>query len=189
MIRKGGWAALVCALVMGAAGDARAQMTMGPFHGYLTGHIGETVGGDVAKARKTAGGSVSVQETSGWGAEFDFGRATDLKVDNQRLDVNTYMFSAAYVTPYKRIRPFALVGGGIYEATGCRCPKPASSTTRDLGFSGGVGVFVVANDWIGLRADARVFWTGTEHRALGRPDHLTSWRLSVGVTYLWSITP
>jgi hypothetical protein len=187
MIRRAGWAALVCALIACGVTDAHAQMSMGPFHGYLTGHIGGAVGGDVTKSRRTAGGSVAVQETTGWGAEFDFGRATDLRINNLRLDVNTYMFNAAFVTPYKRIRPFAVVGAGIYEATGCRCAKP--STTYDLGVNGGGGVFLAANDVIGVRADARVFWTGTEHRDLGRPDHITNWRLTVGVTYMWSITP
>ena len=177
----------VALLALGAV-DARAQMSMGTFHGYLTGHIGSVLGGDVSNPRVSGGASVSVQENTGWGAEFDFGRATDVDVESLELDITTYMVNMAYIYPYKRLRPFAIAGGGVSQVEGClACNHP--SKTFDFGLSAGGGVFLLANDVIGMRADARYFWSGGDHPDLGRPDHLTHWRISVGFTYLWSIAP
>ena len=186
-LRAGRIAASTVALLALAAVDARAQMSMGTFHGYLTGHIGPVLGGDVSNPRISGGASVSVQETTGWGAEFDFGRATGVEVESQELDITTYMVNMAFISPYKKIRPFAIAGAGISQIEGCICNHP--SKTFDLGLNAGGGVFLLANDVIGLRADARFFWSGGDHPDLGRPDNLTHWRISVGITYLWSIAP
>jgi hypothetical protein len=187
MMRMVRWAALVSALLVCHATDARAQMSFESFRGYLTGHIGSTLGGDVSSARVTGGGSVSVQEATGWGAEFDFGRATKVDVDAQPLALTTYMVNMAYISPVGHIRPFAIAGGGVYQADGCACAQP--SKTYDLGLNGGGGVFFLANDVIGFRADARYFWSAGDHPELNRPDHLNHWRLTVGFTYLWTIAP
>ncbi len=187
-LRAGRIAAWTVALLAAVAVDAHAQMSMGTFHGYLTGHIGSVLGGDVSGAKTSGGGSVSVQETTGWGAEFDFGRATNVEVDALRLDITTYMVNMAYINPYSWFRPFATVGAGVTQVDGCRaCNHP--SKTYDLGLSAGGGIFLVANDVIGMRADARYFWSGGEHPDLGRPENLTHWRISVGFTYLWAIAP
>lgn len=170
------------------AREAGAQsMSFGTFHGYLTGHIGGTLGADVDDPRVTGGASVSVQEGTGWGAEFDFGRATDVRVEGHDFDLTTYMFNMTFIQPTKMIRPFAAVGGGVYQVNGCSCGQ--SARTHDLGLSAGGGVFLLANDMIGMRADARYFWSTGDHTDLGRPDHLSHWRLSVGFTYLWSTAP
>ena len=181
------WAIAIAALVAVNARNAQAQMSMGTFHGYLTGHIGPVLGGDVSNPRISGGASVSVQETTGWGAEFDFGRATDVETESQRLGITTYMVNMAFIAPHTKIRPFAIAGAGISQIEGCICNHPAK--TFDLGFSGGGGVFLLANDVIAVRADARYFWSGGDHADLGRPDHLTQWRISVGMTYLWAIAP
>jgi hypothetical protein len=182
------WAIAIVALVAGGARDAQAQMSMGTFHGYLTGFIGPVLGGDVSDARVSGGASVSVQESTGWGAEFDFGRATDVDVEAQELDITTYMFNMAFIYPRGNIRGFATAGGGVTQVDGCRaCNHDA--TTYDLGLSAGGGIFLLANDVIGMRADARYFWSAGEHPDLGRPDNLSHWRISVGFTYLWSIAP
>ena len=47
--------------------------------------------------QSAGGGSVSVQEATGWGAEFDFGRATDVEVDALELDITTYMVNMTYI--------------------------------------------------------------------------------------------
>jgi hypothetical protein len=177
----------VAVLAFGAV-DAQAQMSMGSFHGYLTGHIGGVMGGDLSDARTSAGASISVQETTGWGAEFDFGHAGDVNVNGLALDLTTYMVNMAFITPNKRIRPFAIAGAGLSQVGGClACGHDAK--TFDLGLSAGAGVLLIANDIVGMRADARYFWSAGEHPDLGRPNNLTNWRLSVGVTYLWSIAP
>jgi hypothetical protein len=160
-------------------------MSFGTFHGYLTGFIGGTLGGDVDDGRVTGGGSVSVQESTGWGAEFDFGRTTDAVVNGRELDLTTYMFNMTYVRPFKQIRPFASAGGGLHQVTDGQLLEK----TYDLGLSAGGGVFLLANDVIGMRADARYFFNVGEHPELGRPDRLSHWRVSVGFTYLWQMAP
>jgi hypothetical protein len=175
-------------LVLLAAREAGAQtMSFGTFHGYFTGHIGGVLGGDVDDPRITGGASVSVQERTGWGAEFDFGRATGVEIEAHEFSLTTYMFNMTFVQPSSMIRPFAAVGGGVYQVDGCVCPQ--SERTFDLGLSAGAGVFVLANDAIGMRADARYFWSAGDHRDLGRPDNMSHWRLSVGFTYLWTMAP
>jgi hypothetical protein len=176
----------LCAALMLSATEARAQsMSFGTFHGYFTGFIGGTMAGDVDENRMTAGGSVSVQESTGWGAEFDFGRTTDALVSGRELDLTTYMFNMTYVSPSKRIRPFAAAGGGLHQVDDGRL----MAKTYDLGLSAGGGVFLLANDVFGIRADARYFFSLGEHPELSRPDRLSHWRLGIGVTYLWQIAP
>ena len=181
------WAVAVGVLVAAGASDARAQMSMGSFHGYLTGHFDGVLGGDVSSAKAGGGLSVSMQETTGWGAEIDFGRATNVDVDAVTLAITTYMANMSFVTPYKRVRPFAIAGAGVSQVSGCLCNH--ASTTYDLGINGGAGVFLLANDVVGVRADARYFWSAGDHRDLGRPEHLTHWRISIGLTYLWTDAP
>ena len=169
-----------------AARDARAQsMSMGSFHGYFTGFIGSTLGGSVDESRMTAGLSVSVQETTGWGAEFDFGRTTDAVVDGRELDLTTYMFNMSYVRPFKAIRPFAAVGAGVHQVD----DGQLQAKTYNLGLSAGGGAFLLANDVIGLRADARYFFNLGEHPELARPEHFGHWRATIGFTYMWQMAP
>jgi len=52
--------------------DAQAQMTMGAFKGYLTGHVGGIAGDALTNEDLVLGASMSVQEERGWGAEIDF---------------------------------------------------------------------------------------------------------------------
>ena len=179
---------LTFGLALLASRDAVAQsMSFGTFHGYLTGHIGSVLGADVDDPRVTGGASVSVQETTGWGAEFDFGRTTNAESAGHDFDVTTYMFNMTFIRPSANLRPFAAVGGGIYQVDGCSCGQ--SARTHDLGLSAGGGVFLLANDVIGMRADARYFWSSGDHRDLGRPENMSHWRLSVGFTYLWAMAP
>lgn len=177
---------MAAALVLLAARESTAQtMSMGSFHGYFTGFIGETTGGSVDDSRMTAGGSVSVQETTGWGAEFDFGRTTDTVVNGRELDLTTYMFNMTYVRPFRKIRPFAAVGGGVHQVD----DGHLLAKTYDLGISAGGGAFLLANDMFGIRADARYFFNLGEHPELARPDRFGHWRVSIGVSYLWTVAP
>src|SRR5687768_2973565 len=99
------WVWTVVVLGLGVV-DARAQMSMGSFKGYLTGHIGSMAGGDLTNERLAVGASVSVQEEGGWGAEIDFGHASEAVSGRQRLDINTYLVNAAWVRPQGLVRPF-----------------------------------------------------------------------------------
>lgn len=179
----------VAAVVGMTAGEARAQMTMSSFKGYLTGHVGAVTAGDVSEGNPAFGVSVSVQEGSGWGAELDVARTDDVEVaGTQVLDVNTYMVNAAWVRPLGRIRPFGVGGVGVMQVDGCAfCGREA--TTYDLGFTAGGGVHVILNDWAAVRGDARYIWTGADHPDLGRPANFKFWRLSAGFTFMWAVLP
>lgn len=179
----------VCVLVGAGADEARAQMTMGTFKGYLTGHIGALTGGDVTRARTAAGASVAVHEASGWGAEVDFGRSTDVATRGPVLDLTTYFVNAAWVKPAGIVRPFGGAGVGIMQIDGCGAPCGVASRTHDLGISAGGGVFATLSDVVGVRADLRYFFSPADHPELTRPDNLAFWRVSIGATFLWAIVP
>lgn len=180
---------VVCAVLVSSARDARAQMTMGTFKGYLTGHVGAVTGGDVTSERMAAGASVAVHESNGWGAEIDFGRSTDVTANRQLLDLTTYFVNAALLKPAGRIRPFGLVGVGIMQVDGCGSPCGATPRSYDLGISVGGGTFVAVSDVAALRADARYFFSSADHPELGRPNNLAYWRVSIGATFMWAIVP
>jgi opacity protein-like surface antigen len=173
-----------------AAAQAQAQSrAMGSFQGSLTPHLGASVGGDVSRARITPGVSVAVHEQDGWGAELDFGRASDTAVGPLSLDLTTYMVSASWMRPSGAIRPFGLGGVGVMQVNGCPAPCTRPSTTYDLGWTAGGGVMTRLNDWIGVRGDLRYFFASADHFDLGRPDNLNFWRVSMGVTLMWAILP
>lgn len=169
--------------------DARAQMTMGTFRGYFTGHIGAVTGGEVTSARTAAGASVAVHEANGWGAEVDFGRSTDVSTAGPVLDLTTYFVNAAWVKPTGMLRPFGSAGVGILQIDGCGAPCGLSARTHDFGISAGGGVFATVNDFVGLRGDVRYFYSGGDHPELHRPNNFAFWRVSIGATFLWAIVP
>jgi len=173
-------------LTLGAI-DARAQ-SLGSFKGYLTAHVGAIEGQDLTSARINGGASVSVQEASGWGAEFDFGRALDASAGRQLLDINTYLVNASWIRPIGLVRPFGIVGAGIVQIDGCDgCNRPAR--TYDLGMSAGGGAYLALHDMAAVRADVRYFFTSADHPDLRRPDNFGFFRISVGVTFMWDASP
>jgi hypothetical protein len=189
MTSKSGLLLGVCLVIVASASDARAQMSTGVFHGLLTGHVGTVTAGDVTDARMVAGASVAVHESNGWGAEIDFGRATDVGVPQQRIDLTSYFVNAAWLKPRGIVRPFGLVGGGILQVDGCVLPCRVDPRTYELAVSVGGGTYVNVTDFAALRADARYFMSSVDHPELGRPGHLAFWRLSVGATFMWAIEP
>jgi hypothetical protein len=189
MKRSAGWVLGVCMAIAASAGDARAQMTMGTFKGYFTAHIGAVAGGDVTSARTAAGASVAVHEATGWGAEADFGRATGVATEGQRLDLTTYFVNAVWIRPAVMIRPFASAGAGLLQVDGCVLPCAVSPRTYDLAISAGGGAIVAVNDLFGVRGDVRYFFSAADHPELRRPDNIGFWRVSVGATFMWSIVP
>jgi hypothetical protein len=190
MTRTVVWVTGIGLLIAASAIDASAQMTMGTFKGYLTGHVGVVTSGDVTNERVTAGASVAVHETNGWGAEVDFGRATDVDASRQVLDLATYFVNAAWVKPQGVVRPFGLAGAGILQTDGCISICTATSPrTYDLGFNAGGGVFLAMRDFAGIRADVRYFFSSTDHPELQRPGNFAFWRVSVGATFMWVIVP
>ena len=189
MKRRLGLGLAICLGIAMSATDARAQMTMAPFQGYFTGHIGALTGADITDERIVFGASVAVHETNGWGAEFDFGRATDVTAGRQQLDLTTYLVNAAWVRPAGTVRPFAFGGAGIMQVDGCASPCGVEPRSYDLGISVGGGIFIAVADYAGVRADVRYFFSPADHPERGRPDNLGFWRVSVGATLTWSIVP
>ena len=178
------------AVMFAAVPDAQAQsIRMGTFRGYLTGHVGSAVGGELSDSRLMPGVSIAVQEQDGWGAELDFGRADDAVSGIQELDITTYMVNGAWVKPVGVVRPFGVIGGGIMQISGCDTPCNRDATTYDLGFTLGAGVFAMLNDIVGLRADGRYIFSTADHPDLNRPDKFGFWRLSIGATFTWAIVP
>lgn len=185
---NGGLAAL--ALIALTTSDAFAQSrSMGSFRGLFTPHFGAATGGEVSEATATFGASVSVQEQDGWGAEIDFGHTPDAPSGVQILDLTTYMVNASWVKPGGYIRPFGIAGAGIMHINGCDSPCHVAATTYDLGFNFGGGVLAVLNDTVGVRGDVRYFFASADHPDLRRPDNFSFWRISVGMTFVWTILP
>jgi opacity protein-like surface antigen len=182
------WIAAI-ALMMAGSVPAQAQSrAMGSFGGYFTPFVGVTTGGEVSEPRVTFGASVAVHEQNGWGAELDFGYAGEVEAGALVLDATTYMVNAAWVRPVGMIRPFAMAGGGILQLEGCGFCGHAGRTF-DLGWTVGAGVLARANDFIGVRGDARYFFASADHVDLQRPDNFSFWRLSAGVTLMWVMLP
>ena len=183
------WAMAIGAGIVTNATTAHAQMSMGSFQGYLTGHIGAITGGDLSEENLAGGASVAVHEATGWGAEFDFGISQDAAAGRQVLDVNSYMFNGAWVKPAGVFRPFGLVGAGILQINGCDAPCAQAARTYDLAFSAGGGTFVALHDVAALRADVRYIFSGADHPELNRPNNFAFWRATIGVTFMWAIVP
>ncbi|HEX8030462.1 MAG TPA: outer membrane beta-barrel protein [Vicinamibacterales bacterium] len=169
--------------------DAHAQMSFGSFKGYLTGHVGMIAGDELTNENFAAGGSVAVVEQTGWGAEFDFGHSSDAVAGPQVLDVTSYLMNAIWVKPLGVVRPFAIGGAGVLQVNGCDTPCYASARTYDLAMNLGGGAIVAFNDIVGIRADARYFFSSADHPDLHRPDNFSFWRFTVGATFMWSINP
>jgi len=180
--------ASVVAILALSAIDARAQ-SLGTFKGYLTAHLGTISGQDLSQARLSGGASVAVQDQSGWGAELDFGHASDAIAGPQILDITTYVVNASWVRSKGLVRPFAVAGAGVMQINGCDAPCNRAARTYDFGLSAGGGTYVALNDFAGVRADARYFFSAADHPDLRRPDNFGFWRLSIGATFTWDILP
>jgi hypothetical protein len=182
-------AALTIAALSLTAGEARAQQGAGSFTGFLTGHAGAVTGGDLSAARGNLGLSVAVHEDSGWGAEIDFGHASDATVGPQLLDVTSYMVNAIWLRPAGLIRPFGVAGAGILQINGCDATCSRTARTYDFGLNAGAGAFVLLNDVAALRADARYFFSSADHPDLSRPSNFNYWRITIGATFIWAMAP
>ena len=180
------WTLAVLAL---SAVDARAQMSMGTFRGLLTAHVGAIDGTELTNEKLAVGASVAVHEADGWGAELDFGHTTDAVAGRQVLDVTTYTVNGSRMRTSGLVRPFGVVGAGVLQVNGCDAPCLVPARTYDFGLSAGGGVFIIPHDAFAVRADARYFFTSADHPELRRPDNFSVWRISIGATVMWAVTP
>jgi hypothetical protein len=176
---------LAAALAALSASEAHAQGSL--FQGYFTPFVGPSVGGDTTGARLTAGGSVSVHEESGWGAELDFGYANDTAEGAAGADLGSATVNLIWVSPTRSLRPYLLGGAGWLGLRGCLQACAQAVRANDLGLDAGGGVILLAHDTFGVRGDARYVWAPGDHP--NRPNNYGFWRLSVGFTMLWAVLP
>lgn len=190
MVRAGRVALLAaCAVLVGAV-EARAQLSLKPFGGAGTFHLGATTGGDVSGGSFTLGGSVSVVEPQGWGAELDFGFANgDDNGAIDRANLQTYMLNLIGIWPTGKLRPFFIAGAGGLRVHGCAAGCPQEIAWSDWGLSFGAGAFYRLNPALGLRGDVRYFRAVQDHPDPSRPDGFDFWRISIGVSTFWNIVP
>lgn len=178
---------LALALAAGAAGRADAQT--GTYGGFLTGQFGLTTGGDMPDTVFTPSLSVAVQDVSGWGAELDFGFANGSQSANRELDLGTYMVNVIWQARSGMVRPYGVGGVGVIQVHGCFSFCTQIGNVYDLGVNVGGGALYPLNDIVGFRGDFRYFWAPGDKTGTTRPGNYSFWRASVGVTFMWAITP
>lgn len=186
MARRGLIAALACLLApAAAAAQARTAIT-----GLATAFIGVVAGGDAADAGWTPGGAVTVIEVNGLGAEVDVSHAREF--DNDRFvesGITTLTFNAAAVwsDPVARVRPYVVAGLGLIRVRACVADCRLATSRTDLGFDAGAGVFVVRDEFVGIRGDVRYYRYLQRHEDLPLTDSgfFDFWRATVGITFSW----
>lgn len=178
---------IVLALVAVAAGSAEAQT--GSYTGFVTGQLGLTTAGDMPATVFTPSLSMAVQDDSGWGAEIDFGYANGAPSTSRELDLATYMVNALWQARSGLVRPYALAGAGAIQVHGCFTFCTRLDTVYDLGVNVGGGALYAVNDIVGFRGDLRYFLAPGDKTGTTRPGNYGFWRASVGVTFMWALTP
>lgn len=180
------WAAVslvMTGLLLGAAPPAAAQISLGPIVGAITGHVGSASGTDGLGTTLSAGVSMGVVESTGWGAEFDAAFAAGDGKDGG-LEAQTYMLNVLGMWPKGKLRPFGVLGAGALRATTCVDGCTGAATWTDWGMSAGGGAFYFLNETVGLRGDVRFLSTIGNH-----PDPARSvqfWRVAFGATFVWT---
>lgn len=169
------------------AAPAEAQAPVPAFEGLLTGHLGLASGRDGRGNTLSLGASVGVIETSGWGAEFDFGYADADNGRNGGLDAQSYMLNAIRLWSLPRLRPFVTGGGGVIRARTCVDACVGTLGWNDWAVNAGAGVLYALNESAAVRVDARYFTVPGQHPDPARPRGFAFWRIAAGVTYRWNI--
>lgn len=186
MMRRG-WMGVVCLLGwLCAPAPAAAQPGLDAISGQATGHIGVASGTDGRGSTLSLGASVAVVDTSGWGAEVDFGYADDDNGRSGGLDVQSYMVNVIGMWPKGRVRPYIVGGGGVLRARTCTPGCAGTLAWTDWGLSAGGGVQYLLNAATAFRGDVRYLTAPGDHPDPARNDGFGFWRVSVGATFLWS---
>jgi opacity protein-like surface antigen len=168
------------------AGTAEAQMSLAPFSGQVTGHLGVAAGRDGRGSTPSIGASLAVIEANGFGAEFDAGLASDDDGRGGGLDVQSYMLNAMAMWPRGRVRPFGTLGAGVLRIRACVAGCATTEAWTDWGWSGGAGVHVPVSPLFAVRGEARYFTALGDNPNQARPRGYGFWRVAVGATFIWS---
>jgi opacity protein-like surface antigen len=175
-------------LILGAlALPAQAQLRMGPFEGHVTGFVGDAVPADGTTTR-IVGGSVSVIDPSGWGAEVDAGVTRGGAVRSGALDVQTYTVGPIYQRVRGRVRPYATAALGTMRIRGCLSGCDAVGVWNAWGLAAGAGLQLRINDAFAVRGEGRFFSAARDERNPARPASYRFWRLSAGLTWSWEVS-
>lgn len=183
-----GWFAVVTTVSLTLPSTAAAQLSFRPLTGFATAHLGATAGGDVG-ASPSAGASVAIVEESGLGAEIDFGYGAGSESRLGPGSVQSYMVNFAGVWPTGQIRPFVVAGGGAMHVRGCNVGCTRTISWTDWGWNAGAGAYYVMNEWLAFRGDVRYLAELGDHPDPERPRNFDFWRVSVGATFVWGISP
>jgi len=174
-------------LLVALAVPARAQLRMGPFEGQLTGFIGDAVPTD-GRMTRVFGGSASVIDPSGWGAEIDAGVTRGGDVRRGAPNVQAYTVGPIYQRVRGRLRPYATAGVGTLRIRGCLSGCETIGVWNSWGVSAGAGVQLRINPAIALRGEGRFFSAVRDERNPARPGTYQFWRVSAGLTWAWEVS-
>lgn len=185
------WCLAVAALLVPfASAIASAQGGAGGlgglYQGHITGLVGTTAGGDAPNAILTLGGSMAVQDDTGWGSEIDFGYARNQSSQLKAADLASFMVNANWVKPRGPLHPYALFGVGALGVHGCLLPCSKITSTWNFGISGGAGARYDLNDVVSVSGDGRYFMAPGSHAGSSRPSNFGFWRVSMGLTFSWA---
>jgi opacity protein-like surface antigen len=174
-------------LALSFSGAASAQSTL--YKGSVTALVGSTMGGSVADPILTAGGSMSVQEASGWGAEVDFGFANDDNARHPAADLTTAMVGVNWIKPRGPLRPLATFSAGVIGVHGCLLPCAAITSTWNFAIGAGTGLRYDLTDMFAVGGEVRYFVAPGSHEGTSRPENFRFLRAAFSITYSWAIVP
>ena len=174
-------------ILCATAVPARAQLRTGPFEGHLTGFVGDALPTDGATTRMW-GGSVSVIDPSGWGAEVDAGVTRGGNVRSGALDVQAYTVGPIYQRVHGRLRPYATAALGTMRIRGCLSECETVGVWNAWGVAAGAGLQLRVSESFAVRGEGRFFSAARDERNPARPASYQFWRVSAGLTWSWEVS-
>jgi hypothetical protein len=180
---------LIAALLICGASSAQAQSRGQLYRGLATGLVASSLGGDLNDPVMTLGGTVSVQDEGGWGAEIDFAVGDDNNAQNREADITSLTVGVNYFGIIRGVpvHPYGGLGVGTLGVHGCLLPCSRVTTTWNLGLYFAGGAQYDLNDIVGLRGDVRFMMAPGGHSGTSRPDNWKFWRVAFGLTVGWTI--
>ena len=171
--------------VLTTAAGANAQSS--DLMGWITGHLGQAMGGDLRDRRVTPGVSLAVIEDGGIGAELDLARTEGFADRFAESSITTLMLNAIGTSRHPMYKPFGFGGVGIMRVRASVFEGVPALSRTALGVNAGGGMLVLFNETIGVRGEVRYFRYVQQYPELPAIGALDFWRVSIGATYAWPI--
>ena len=153
-MRRSWWGILAMAVLLVPA-PSRADWIFTP-------HVALPFAGDTLDRRHPAfGGGIAVLDDEGFGLEGEISFAPDFFLGNKEDfsgsgSVTTLTGNILFTTPGdRRVHPYVTGGAGYMQMRVTSDNGTFTTTTREGGFTAGVGVFAFLSEMVGLRADLR----------------------------------